>query len=343
MTVPATLFDYSAVDADVALDLRMRAERIRMRLKRSAEDIIAIGQELQEAKARLPHGHFGAWLAAEFEMAERTARNFMQVAERFGSETAKIADLSVSAIYALAAPSTSDAIVERVASGEIAPTPAAIREAKEAEKAAKGQAALAQSRLHMAEAERERIKTEAQAQIDVTTRQLTQLQRELEALHNAPKPAPEVQIKEVVREVTPARVQEQVRALEQRIRELSQQKDAIQKRAAELEKLAEADTQRRYAGENQRRITLKWYATVSELMSSVTKALQKAGLQMPTALDTAAFEADDWQRVQEVRTFLARTSSELERFVSELDGLYAGVSVVDATQERGVALRVVEG
>jgi hypothetical protein len=57
----------------------------------------------------LSHGQFGKWLDVEFGWSERTVRNFMGVAQRFG-KSAKFADLQIqpSAAYLLAAPSALD-------------------------------------------------------------------------------------------------------------------------------------------------------------------------------------------------------------------------------------------
>jgi len=104
-------------------------------LKRTAQNIIKIGQNLIAVKAKLPHGQYLPWLKAEFEMSERQARNFTRVATRFETKSAIIADLSPTIIYELAAPSTSDEIVDGVISGEIDPTLEAIRAEKEQEKA----------------------------------------------------------------------------------------------------------------------------------------------------------------------------------------------------------------
>ena len=40
---------------------------------------IRAGELLIEAKAALPHGAFGAWLAANVEFSDRTARGYMQL------------------------------------------------------------------------------------------------------------------------------------------------------------------------------------------------------------------------------------------------------------------------
>jgi hypothetical protein len=81
-----------------------------------------VGNDLLAVKETLPHGQFLPWLKAEFGWSERTAQNFMSVAEQFKS--AKIADLPIqpSAAYLLAAPSVPDEArqkaVEKAEAGE---------------------------------------------------------------------------------------------------------------------------------------------------------------------------------------------------------------------------------
>lgn len=52
------------------------------------------------------HGNFLAWLDAEFEMKEQTARNFMNVAAVYGAKSPIVGDLKPTALYELAAPKT---------------------------------------------------------------------------------------------------------------------------------------------------------------------------------------------------------------------------------------------
>ena len=88
-------------------------DRIRERIKKTVEGIIEVGNELLAVKDALPHGQFLPWLRAEFGWSERSAQNFMSVAEQFKS--AKIADLPIqpSAAYLLAAPSVPDEAREK--------------------------------------------------------------------------------------------------------------------------------------------------------------------------------------------------------------------------------------
>jgi hypothetical protein len=115
-------FDYSPLESQVAEKARSTAERIRERLKKTLEDLIGVGSDLLEIKKELPHGQFGAWLKAEFGWSERTAQNFMSVAERFKS--AKFAELPIqpSAAYLLAAPAVPDearqVAIEKAEAGE---------------------------------------------------------------------------------------------------------------------------------------------------------------------------------------------------------------------------------
>ncbi len=129
-----SLFDYSALDTDTRTFVQERAQAIHARLKRTAEDIIAIGQDLIDVKQDLDHGQFESWLKTEFDMSYDTALNFMQVAKKFGDrpelKNGNFPFLSVSVLYALAAPSTPDTVIDMVKAGKIPPTIPAIREAK---------------------------------------------------------------------------------------------------------------------------------------------------------------------------------------------------------------------
>ncbi len=132
-------FDYTALEESKRIHVQIKTEAIKVRMKRTAEDIIAIGQDLLEVKRELGHGLFQSWLKAEFDMSESAATKFMQVAARFGEDeikSVKITNLPATVLYFLAAPSTPDEIVARVLSGEIPADAKAIKEAKEAQRKA---------------------------------------------------------------------------------------------------------------------------------------------------------------------------------------------------------------
>lgn len=125
-------FDYSTLDETLRILLQTKADAIRVRLQRQAEDIIATGQDLIEIKEKLQHGQFLDWLRAEFNLNLRTAQRFMQVATRFGGiKSDSVSFLPASVLYELASPSTSDEIVEDVLTGLIPANAKSIKKAKE--------------------------------------------------------------------------------------------------------------------------------------------------------------------------------------------------------------------
>lgn len=163
-------------------ELTAATERIKLRLRRTAEDIIAIGQDLISIKKSLPHGEFLPWIEREFEMKERTARNFISVAERF-PKSAIIADFKPSVLYELAAPSTPPEVVQQVTAkveqGEtvtVAQVKELRRQAKEAELAANE----AFDALETKTTELERMQKHNDSIVDAMQR----LQHQVEALSN---------------------------------------------------------------------------------------------------------------------------------------------------------------
>jgi hypothetical protein len=132
-------FDYALV-GDAADKVRSSADKIRRTVQKTLEDIILVGQELLAVKEAVGHGHFGAWLRAEFGWTERMAQNFMSVAERFGANTKLISDLTIqpTAAYLLAAPSVPDearqVAIEKAEAGEAITTKVAKQIVAEAKK-----------------------------------------------------------------------------------------------------------------------------------------------------------------------------------------------------------------
>jgi myosin heavy subunit len=116
------LFDYAGLTSSVALEVRSAAERIRVRMRRTAEDIIAIGFDLIAVKDRLPHGDFLPWVKTEFGMKPTSASYFMNAARTYGDKLSIIENLSPTVIFELASPSTTepvrDTIEQKAASGE---------------------------------------------------------------------------------------------------------------------------------------------------------------------------------------------------------------------------------
>ena len=101
-------FDYSSLDNESRQFIQQQTGEIRGLMKRTAQGIVEIGQKLIDVKERLEYGRFGSWLECEFDWSEPTAQRFMQVALRFSSLNLMDLTIAPSALYVLAAPSTSD-------------------------------------------------------------------------------------------------------------------------------------------------------------------------------------------------------------------------------------------
>ena len=110
-TQVVTSFDYEILSPKQRTVVQKCAGEIKERLRRTAQDIWEVGQKLNEVRSQLEHGHFEGWLSAEFGWSRRTAYNFINVYEAF-SESTNFAqlDIATSALYKLAAPSTSPSV-----------------------------------------------------------------------------------------------------------------------------------------------------------------------------------------------------------------------------------------
>jgi len=115
-------FDYIALDTETRLAVQQRTSEIKSLIRRTASDIIDIGQKLIEVKDYLGHGNFLNWLKTEFNWSESAARKFMRVTRQFKSVNFTNLDIAASALYLLAASSTpADArqeALERASQGE---------------------------------------------------------------------------------------------------------------------------------------------------------------------------------------------------------------------------------
>ncbi len=125
-------FDYDDLGSDIRQAVEQQTDDIRVLVKQTAQNILTIGGKLLRVKEALDHGQFGTWLSAEFGWTDRTARNFMRVAERFKSEIiSDLTNIGSTVLYLLAAPSTPDEVVketfERVRADE-KPTVAEVKE-----------------------------------------------------------------------------------------------------------------------------------------------------------------------------------------------------------------------
>ncbi len=107
--------------ATVTLD--QHVIKIQFHLQNMANSAIIIGQELTECKKEVEkefgYGYWGKWLEDNFHLKERMARNFMQVAERFGVRhlNAELNQTQLIAMLALPEGEEEKFIAEKAAEG----------------------------------------------------------------------------------------------------------------------------------------------------------------------------------------------------------------------------------
>ena len=113
--------------APIAWSLEARAAKI---ISIGRRGILEMGQELLAAREEAQHGTWTAFLS-RCGIEERTAQNYMRVAEQFGDKPEMISALPSTALYALAAPSADPIIVQEIITeiedGAAAPTVAEIK------------------------------------------------------------------------------------------------------------------------------------------------------------------------------------------------------------------------
>lgn len=80
-----TTLQAAANNAPDTTTLAQRVIKIQFHLQNIANSAIIIGQELIECKKEVGHGNWQNWLKDNFSMTYRTAKNFMDIADRFGS------------------------------------------------------------------------------------------------------------------------------------------------------------------------------------------------------------------------------------------------------------------
>ena len=126
LTLTPVAFDYSAIDADLASNLRRQANRIRTRIGKATQDLIDIGRDLLAAKKHLiDHGDFIKWVEAEVGIARRTAQAYMAIAKLADDKGAAIALLPPTTVHRLASKSAPPEVVSEVVakaqSGDVLP------------------------------------------------------------------------------------------------------------------------------------------------------------------------------------------------------------------------------
>jgi hypothetical protein len=101
-------FNYQSLLPDDAQLAQNAATRIKQFSAKAAQAAIAIGNELLVVKDTLRHGQFIAWLDAEFDWTDRTARRYIRLATTFKTDNLSDLNISLSALHLLASPSVSE-------------------------------------------------------------------------------------------------------------------------------------------------------------------------------------------------------------------------------------------
>jgi hypothetical protein len=100
------VFDYETLSPETHQKIKEKTSELKSLIRRSAQNIIDIGQTLIEVKQRLGHGQYGKWLKAELGWSDFTARQFINAAKTFKSEIFSDLNFDPSALYILSTPST---------------------------------------------------------------------------------------------------------------------------------------------------------------------------------------------------------------------------------------------
>jgi hypothetical protein len=146
-------------------------ERIQVRLRKTVEDIILIGQDLSLIKENLAHGQFTDWISKNFEMNHRTANNFINAYTRFKDRVDLLDHVKPSILYQLAAPSTPDEVVDEVIEMDKSPT---VKELEEMKSNLKREVA----RRKQLEEHQEQVLEETNKKLDEAKKQIKELRSE---------------------------------------------------------------------------------------------------------------------------------------------------------------------
>lgn len=118
-------FEYQRLSMRQRTEIRQLTSEIKVNIRTTVKSSWEIGRKLAQARHQLDPFEFSSWLNAEFDWSRRTAYNFIQVYEafpEFASANFAQLNISVSALYLLAAPSTQpeirDDFLGRVLAGE---------------------------------------------------------------------------------------------------------------------------------------------------------------------------------------------------------------------------------
>ncbi|MGB8702652.1 MAG: DUF3102 domain-containing protein [Thermosynechococcaceae cyanobacterium] len=99
------IFDYDTLNPIARQKVQDKTSELKSLIRRSAQDIVDIGQRLIEVRDELEYGNFRRWLKSEFSWSASTATKFIQVATQFSCVNFTQLEIAASALYLLARPS----------------------------------------------------------------------------------------------------------------------------------------------------------------------------------------------------------------------------------------------
>ncbi len=103
-------FEYDTLSSEQRDSIQQLTAEIKADLQKTAHTIWDIGKKLAEVRSQIETCHFTSWLKTEFNWSRRTAYNLINVYEAFPefnrANFAQLENVSISALYLLASPST---------------------------------------------------------------------------------------------------------------------------------------------------------------------------------------------------------------------------------------------
>jgi hypothetical protein len=127
---------YEGVHPSLSGKLVALGRQGRLLVKKTNDDLIALGKIIREGKNACDHGLFQKWVRTEFGITPKTAQKYMQVADRLSGKSELNSLLDQNSLYSLSAPSTPDAVVEEIEQRIIDGEKVTLAEIKKAIKAA---------------------------------------------------------------------------------------------------------------------------------------------------------------------------------------------------------------
>ena len=118
---PTLTYDYSQLDPQLAAVAQTKALAMKRAERRTVENMVQIGRDLQELQASFPHGLFLPWLTEEFGWSRALAYKLINLAERLPPDT-PLPAIGLTALYQLTSTSVPQSALDeaaaRAANGE---------------------------------------------------------------------------------------------------------------------------------------------------------------------------------------------------------------------------------